>query len=476
MEIIDENGRLFGVINVIDALAILLVVAVVVAGIAVVDPFSRPDTVNEPAVRYGTIELQDQPAFVGGLIQTGDRMKLETSGENLTITDTYVAPGTQNDVSVTLRVALRGTESRSIDSNQSEFTFGGSRLRIGETIRIITRDYDVNGTLRTIEPDTDRLQTRTSKVVVEATVPQETANTIQVGDTYRISGTPVGVIQSKYLLPGGDAGAQRLFLGIEFETIAREESQRFGDRSLNIGSPVSFRTTDYDVQGRIIQHGTTEINTTEIPVVIESEPPTSLINNINVGDSYRLNDQTIATINSVSILPNGGQIDRRALIGMTLEAVERDGTLRFAGRQIKVGSTIPFSTDDYDITGQVIRLRDQQLPGHPTETTVVLKLSNIDPEFADGIRTGMTEMQGGTANARISEKRTEHAGVILKSEDGNIFEREHPRNKDVYLTVTLQTRETSSGLTFHARPLQEGIRITLDLGSITIDGAVIELT
>ena len=36
MPIIDEEGRLFGTINVVDALAVLLVIAVALAGIALV--------------------------------------------------------------------------------------------------------------------------------------------------------------------------------------------------------------------------------------------------------------------------------------------------------------------------------------------------------------------------------------------------------------------------------------------------------
>jgi hypothetical protein len=36
MEVIDEEGRLFGAVNVVDALVVLLVLAVVVAGAALV--------------------------------------------------------------------------------------------------------------------------------------------------------------------------------------------------------------------------------------------------------------------------------------------------------------------------------------------------------------------------------------------------------------------------------------------------------
>jgi hypothetical protein len=55
-----------------------------------------------------------------------------------------------------------------------------------------------------------------------------------------------------------------------------------------------------------------------------------------------------------------------------------------------------------------------------------------------------------------------------EGEDGNIFEREHPRNLDLTLNVELQTRETTTGLSFHGRQIQIGDTIVLDLGPITV--------
>lgn len=54
MKIIGEKGRLFGVLNIIDALVILLVVAVMAAGVALVTGVQGEP--NEPeSTRYATI-------------------------------------------------------------------------------------------------------------------------------------------------------------------------------------------------------------------------------------------------------------------------------------------------------------------------------------------------------------------------------------------------------------------------------------
>ncbi|MGM0718641.1 MAG: DUF4330 family protein, partial [Halobacteriota archaeon] len=56
MNVIDDEGRLFGVINVIDVLVVLFVVAVVVAGAALVfsdDPEPEPNV----ETTYATLDL-----------------------------------------------------------------------------------------------------------------------------------------------------------------------------------------------------------------------------------------------------------------------------------------------------------------------------------------------------------------------------------------------------------------------------------
>jgi len=57
--IIDDEGRLFGAVNIIDALVVLFVVAVIVAGVALVfggDPEPEPDIDST----YATLDLGTQ--------------------------------------------------------------------------------------------------------------------------------------------------------------------------------------------------------------------------------------------------------------------------------------------------------------------------------------------------------------------------------------------------------------------------------
>lgn len=75
MEIIDNDGNLFGRVNVVDALVVLAVLAVTVAGAAFVfdDGGSGPE---QTATVNATLDLGTQPPFVVDAIDEGDSYPL----------------------------------------------------------------------------------------------------------------------------------------------------------------------------------------------------------------------------------------------------------------------------------------------------------------------------------------------------------------------------------------------------------------
>jgi hypothetical protein len=88
IQIIDDDGDLFGVVNVVDALVVLLVLAVVAARVALVNPF----TPSEEATRYATVDLGEQRPYVEELVSEGDILSQENSESNVTVRDVHVTP------------------------------------------------------------------------------------------------------------------------------------------------------------------------------------------------------------------------------------------------------------------------------------------------------------------------------------------------------------------------------------------------
>ncbi|WP_162991432.1 DUF4330 domain-containing protein [Halostella salina] len=366
---IDEDGRLFGRVNVYDALVVLVVLGAVAAGVVYAVPFGGED--GEPATRYATVDLGERSPAVAERISEGD-VATGDDGTNLTVTDTYVGPADGRNVSVVARVRVDG---RLVDRDGSgeTFEFAGVPVRRGEAIDVATSRYDVRGEVLALDAEGETLDTGTLPVLVRADLSRSTADLVSPGDEYRIDGRAVATVERSVVTPR--------------------------------------------------------------------------MNRTNGTDA----------------------------VGLTLRTVRYGGDTYFGDRRVLLDRTIEFRTDRYAFSGVVTRWGNASVPGRPVERTVVVKATNVGPEIADGIEAGMVDRRDNVTVARVTDVRTEPASVVLTSDDGNIYEREHPRNEDVYLTVELRARATGDGLRFRTRPLREGTTIGLDLGTVSVSGEVVAI-
>ncbi|NHN60132.1 MULTISPECIES: DUF4330 domain-containing protein [Halorussus] len=143
MNLIDDKGRLFGTVNIIDALAVLLVLAVAGAGTAFVlgaDETEPAATQHQTTV---TLQITDVQPYVADAIPEGsidtDRVADVT---NKSVRPTKVVVSDQNGTlhvrdhprkrTVTLAVALNTTVAN------GEPTFDGEALEVG---RQLTLDF-----------------------------------------------------------------------------------------------------------------------------------------------------------------------------------------------------------------------------------------------------------------------------------------------------------------------------------------------
>ncbi|WP_312911803.1 DUF4330 family protein [Natronosalvus caseinilyticus] len=375
MELIDDEGKLFGRVNVVDALVVLILLAVVVAGIAVVGVLSGD---AEPETRYATIDLGPQSEHVAEQISEGDVMYLEGSGDNLTVTDVYRSASNSDDeeraggAHVVIRAELNGQLAEDDQREDRVFQFGGQRLHVGQTLTIDTLEYTTEGEVRSVAGEETTLPVNETELVVETTVPTATADEIAEGDTYRIAGDTVATVESVRTHVAGD-NRRRVVVGLTAKTIDTSSGPAFGDQ----------------------------------PVVL--------------------------------------------------------------------GSTIPVRTDAYAFAGNVTRRGALEESGEETTVSVTATLDNVKPDVADNLEAGMTETERGETVATIDAVESEPASVILESEDGNIYERDHPRNLDLTLDLELEGRETESGLRFHGEPLREGETIILDFGTVIVTVEVTDI-
>jgi hypothetical protein len=377
--VLDEEGRLFGLVNVIDALVVLLFLAVVIAGFALVAGPSGPSE-----TRYVTLDLGSQPVHVADQISAGDRWRDVPGGGSLTIADVYMFPGSPGEggggddegtggVNVVVRAQVNGTviETDEVtDAERSVIEFDGEPLRFGRTLEIETLEYVVEGTVTGVEPTGETIATANESFVLQTEVSRETASDVQAGDEFRVGTTP------------------------------------------------------------------------------------------------------LLRVESVTVYPTDDPEVRRLVLGVTASTRERGGTTLFGSRPLRSGTSIPLRTNAYGFTGQVIARGSLEEPGVPQSREVTVEIEQLSPDRANAIQVGASETVRRIETAVVTAKDEEPAEIVVQSSDGFTV-LEHPRQRDVTLTISANVRELDDGtVRFRGAPLRVGQSLTLELEGVTVEGEV----
>jgi len=241
MELIDDDGNLFGAVNVVDALVVLVVLAVVVAGAAFV---FMDDPAPEPAVEttYATLDMGTQPAYIVDAINEGDTYAPDDRS-SITITDVHLTPR-GNDIGVTLRVALEG------ETNDDAITYANAPPRLGRTLAIETPRYEVSGQIRAVG-DGDALAGDTQQVIIRDTLDAETATAVTPGDEIRLAGRTVATINDVATYATDNPERTRVLVETNVTTHREHGQARFSGVPLRRGQSVTLPTNEYTIDGQI---------------------------------------------------------------------------------------------------------------------------------------------------------------------------------------------------------------------------------
>ena len=367
MQLIDEDGRLLGIANAVDALAVAAVLAVVVVGVAAVGVLSGG---GEPETRYATIELEEQPSYVIDRLEEGDETFVEGYDHALTVTDVYATPSS-GDGALTVRVELAGDLVETGDGDR-RFEFAGEPLYPGQDLAIETSDYGVSGTVTSVDPDESALPTAETEVLLETTASSSTVDEIDVDDEYQIGPHTVATVTDVETFPVG-ATDHRVFLGVELATLEEGAAPTFAGETIATDASVALEMGSYSLEGDVVGQGTTSLpgeeTTTDAtielfgvdPVVAErfedaatgtgAEPagvsieraevePASVVLGSEDGEIYeRENPQRMDVTREVA-----------------LETRTTDGSVWFHGESLTGGDSIVLAFDDRIVEGEVTRL------------------------------------------------------------------------------------------------------------------------
>lgn len=160
MKIINEKGKLFGIINIIDLLVILIIALLVVGGVKRVKT-SRPDMVSETKKATVTIEVSEvRKPTVDGLV-VGDPIYHYDKGNYFgKIVDVKVEPYREPVESgdgkwINAEVPDKYVATLTVEADAVEtpdvIIIGGEQTRIGHQFRLKNKKVAVFGTILGVE-------------------------------------------------------------------------------------------------------------------------------------------------------------------------------------------------------------------------------------------------------------------------------------------------------------------------------------
>ncbi|NLV14105.1 DUF4330 family protein [Haloarcula argentinensis] len=292
--IIDDEGNLFGVINIIDALVVVFIIAVLVAGASLVltgdgGSSSAPTT----GTTNVTLDLGTQPEYITSQISIGDSYS-PSENADLTITDIYFTPQDESTRAV-VRAEL------SAPSSGETIQYSGAPPRYGRQLEVLTETYSTKGTIRDVGGGSE-LTTTETKVVVRANLSETDARRLSEGQPIRVQGREVATIESVTTYGTNNPDKKTVFLGLTLQSVTYGEQQAFGETTIRPGASLSLPTEAGLVKGEITRVGATtqrgQPTTRDVKLQLSNVSPL-LANSISPGMTESFGGETVARISAV---------------------------------------------------------------------------------------------------------------------------------------------------------------------------------
>ena len=344
-ELVDDDGNLLGVINVVDALAVLLVIAVAVAGVSLI--LSNDSSQTDVETTYATVDLGTQPANIAAVINEGDSYSPGGSSQ-ATITDVHLTPQ-GNNIRVILQVKLEGP------AGEGQPTYSNAPPRLGRSITLATDLYEVNGQIRQVS-DSNSITTQNTLVVIKDTISAADAEHIATGDEIRLADRTVATVENSTVYATADPNQRRVFVEATVDAHQQQGDLRFGGNQLRRGQSLSISTNEYELNGEIEQVGSgVQLGTTDTRRVTlrMDEVRADMANSLRPGLREEVGETTVAHVVGVETDPSLIIATGEGTVSVVDHPYNRDVTLttelrvresstgpQFKGKPLRQGSTV----------------------------------------------------------------------------------------------------------------------------------------
>lgn len=245
MAIVDEDGRLFGVVNVID----LLVAAVVLVTLASGAVFVLTDEPEPTQERYLTVVLDDRPGGAVPTLDTGTVTppdgRVDLGPVEGRVTDRYVAPGVDGGFVTVARIRVNVSEPVASRTTDRRLVTEQETYIVGDRVSLSAGDRFYRGSVHAVGRSGDELPVRTVETTVVTRLPPPVADRIQPGDTQRVAGQEIARVTTVDREQTGD-DRTRVALTVALRVLETDETTLYGSQSLRPGAEIRVTPDEYE--------------------------------------------------------------------------------------------------------------------------------------------------------------------------------------------------------------------------------------
>ena len=294
MSFIDEKGRIFGRVNIIDLVFILMILGIICTAIIYLNFMDK--TVYY--VQYEVCGTNAQncnykiPPFLANVINDGDTFSKDVHG-------------------VVKNVTFRKNEDGSYNYVLLLEVYSGSsgKLKVGNTLRIVSDKYIVSGRILAFskEKPESNLKEQNSTITIKLTADDETIEQVKLGDTMVVDDEVVAKIVNitykdiKRVIEtdNGELVIQTeplnkfMFVTINIKTNNFYNIMYFNDKPLNYDANLTFNFGSYALAGKVVEilrdetTGSLETKSEEASQTVVGENTGSKNSTIIVANSLR---------------------------------------------------------------------------------------------------------------------------------------------------------------------------------------------
>lgn len=358
MKYIDDKGRIFGRVNVIDVLVVLFALAIVVTGAALVfAPTDEGEGEDERQPSYAIVDLGTPPEGVISEMETATPSDFKDRPDGtVNVTDIESVLTVSGSTRIVARVKLPSANDERTLPN------GNTPLRAGQSVNITSDRYIVAGTVMGFDQSPTFTRERVD-ILVRDTIDTESAESINSGTNVRIGSNGMATVKSINRYSTETPDKMRVFVGLEIETAHLNSTQQYGKTAVKHGTPIRFSTETYRVNGTAEAVGTLrkpgEYRTQTVTLRLD-DVESRTVDRLQSGMVETSATDTIARITDIDVessemivTTDDGEVktrdhplNRDVIIKAELAVREAEGNIWFKGERLRVNEQIVFDTGE----------------------------------------------------------------------------------------------------------------------------------